>query len=471
MYIDDNMKELPPDKLHLQAKMKEWLAANQEIYSKFKDKIQSVLKDSLCDKDNKQTDGEAAVLQSTILEVLDKEDGTLDELTERFTTALKEGNVFACCLYCYLELDNGLEEIADVMTEVELPSDAKYVKSGIKAYLQDRRRETQESVNKDLNLLSLRRWHYEHPKDYQEFTDLFAKAYEGDMTFFIKGMSYLAEMLSLDGIEGITELLKSLCPGTESYNKAQFSNNSQQVHEKLKDLFASTLNQEMVKQKLLHNNPFMCSTFYWMVFDDGFVKMGDLFSKTMMGENSSIWQKGFGGQFMRSLLLTSLEKVSYTKGAWKDMSKNGVAKEVVSSTLQEAKGRRGRKQVCILLEEMLIPPHAELLTKEIQAILTEWMETNGMDSILAYLFAALTHCNLLNDSYNYRTFHTAILEKFPDFGFKSGFDWAEALYNAIINEHGYDYNLSLSEKAVQTGKEQAKMIGIRLRTLLSPDVY
>lgn len=471
MYIDDNMKELPPDKLHLQAKMKEWLAANQEIYSKFKDKIQSVLKDSLCDKDNKQTDGEAAVLQSTILEVLDKEDGTLDELTERFTTALKEGNVFACCLYCYLELDNGLEEIADVMTEVELPSDAKYVKSGIKTYLQDRRRETQESVNKDLNLLSLRRWHYEHPKDYQEFTDLFAKAYEGDMAFFIKGMSYLAEMLSLDGIEGITELLKSLCPGTESYNKAQFSNNSQQVHEKLKDLFASTLNQEMVKQKLLHNNPFMCSTFYWMVFDDGFVKMGDLFSKTMMGENSSIWQKGFGGQFMRSLLLTSLEKASYTKGAWKDMSKNGVAKEVVSSTLQEAKGRRGRKQVCILLEEMLIPPHAELLTKEIQAILTEWMETNGMDSILAYLFAALTHCNLLNDSYNYRTFHTAILEKFPDFGFKSGFDWAEALYNAIINEHGYDYNLSLSEKAVQTGKEQTNQIGIRLRTLLSPDVY
>ena len=471
MYIDDNMKELPPDKLHLQAKMKEWLAANQEIYSKFKDKILSVLKDSLCDKDNKQTDGEAAVLQSTIVEVLDKEDGTLDELTERFTTALKEGNVFACCLYCYLELDNGLEEIADVMTEVELPSDAKYVKSGIKAYLQDRRRETQESVNKDLNLLSLRRWHYEHPKDYQEFTDLFAKAYEGDMTFFIKGMSYLAEMLSLDGIEGITELLKSLCPGTESYNKAQFSNNSQQVHEKLKDLFASTLNQEMVKQKLLHNNPFMCSTFYWMVFDDGFVKMGDLFSKTMMGENSSIWQKGFGGQFMRSLLLTSLEKASYTKGAWKDMSKNGVAKEVVSSTLQEAKGRRGRKQVCILLEEMLIPPHAELLTKEIQAILTEWMETNGMDSILAYLFAALTHCNLLNDSYNYRTFHTAILEKFPDFGFKSGFDWAEALYNAIINEHGFDYNLSLSEKTVQTGKGQANLIGIRLRTLLSPDVY
>lgn len=215
----------------------------------------------------------------------------------------------------------------------------------------------------------------------------------------------------------------------------------------------------------------MCSTFYWMVFDDGFVKMGDLFSKTMMGENSSIWQKGFGGQFMRSMMLTSLEKAGYTKGTWKTMSKNGVAKDVVSSILQEAKGRRGRRQTCVLIEEMLMPPHAEILANEIRNILTEWMEANGTDSILAYLFAALTNCNLLNDSYNYRTFHTAILEKFPDLSFKSGFDWAEALYNAIINEHGYDYNLSLSEKAVQTGKEQANLIGIRLRTLLSRDVY
>ena len=86
-------------------------------------------------------------------------------------------------------------------------------------------------------------------------------------------------------------------------------------------------------------------------------------------------------------------------------------------------------------------------------------------------FAALTSSSLLNDSYNYRTFHTAILEKFPFIGFKTGFDWAEALYNAIVSERGNDYNLSLSEKAVQTGKEQAKLISIRLRTLLSPNVY
>ena len=450
--------------------MQEWLEANREVYLDFKNKIQSVLINPLYDGHNEQIDGDTATLQKTILEVMTTE-GDVDKVIDRFSSAIKDGNVSACCLYCYLELDNGLEEMENALAKFEQSEDAKYIKDGIHAYLEDKKHETQEAVNKDLNLLSLRRWHYEHPENYQDFTNLFAKAYEGDVTFFLKGMSYLTEILSLNGIKGITELLESLCPGTESYNKAQFASNYQQVHEKLTTLFTSTFNQETVKQKLLHNNPFMCSAFYWMIFDDGFVKMGDLLSKTMIGENSSIWQKGFGGQFMRSLMLTSLEKASYTKGAWKTMSKSGVAKEVVSSTLQEAKGRRGRKQACVLLEEMLIPPHAELLTNEIRYILIEWMEINGTDSILAYIFAALTNYNFLNDSYNYRTFHTAILEKFPDFGFKPGFDWAEALYNAIIYEHSYDYNLSLSEKAVLTGKEQAKLISIRLRTLLSPDVY
>lgn len=119
---------------------------------------------------------------------------------------------------------------------------------------------------------------------------------------------------------------------------------------------------------------------------------------------------------------------------------------------------------------MLVQPHAERLTKEIQVLLTEWKEINDTDSILAYLFAALTDYKLLNDSYNYRTFHTAILEKFPSLGFKPGFDWAEALYNAIISKDGYSYNLSLSENAIQAGRKQAKLISIRLRMLLSPDV-
>lgn len=450
--------------------MKDWLEKNQEVYNKFKSKIHSTL-DLLSQNGTDVAEcDDTDSLQNMLLEAMAAKDMPVEDLTSSFSKAVEEGNVAACCMYCYLELDNGIEEIENVMTKFEQSIDAQYIKDGVKLYLQDKKQETLEASKQELNLLRLRRWHYEHPEEYQEFTNLFTKAYEGDMSFALKGISYLIELLSLDGIKGITELLLSLCPGTESYNKAQFSNTSQQAHEKLTELFASTFNQEETKDKLQHNNPFLFSQFYWMIFDNGFVKAADLLSKTMMGEKPSFWQKNFGEQIMRSLMLTSMDKAAYTKGTWK-AANNRVVKDVANSALQESKGRRGRKQVSVLLEEMLIQPHAELLTNKIEKILTEWMETNGTDSILAYIFAALTSGSLLNDTYNYRTFHTAILEKFPDFGFKSGFDWAEALYNAIVSEYGYDYNLSLSEKAVQTGKEQAKLIGIRLRTLLSPDVY
>lgn len=451
-------------------KMKEWFEANQEIYAEFKSKIHSTLDILSQDGTNVAECDETYSLQNMLLEAMAAKNMPVENIINTFSKAAEEGDVAACCMYCYLELDNGLEEIESAMTKFEQSTDAQYIKDGIKLYLQDKEQETQDASDQDLNLLRLRRWHYEHPKEYQEFTNLFTKAYEGDISFVLKGFSYLTELLSLDGIKGITELLLSLCPGTDSYNKAQFSNVSQQAHEKLTELFASTFNKEETKDKLQHNNPFLFNVFYWMIFDNGFVKTADLLSKTMMGEKPSFWQKNFGEQIMRSLMLTSMDKATYTKGTWK-AANNRVVKDVANSALQESKGRRGRRQVCVLLEEMLIQPHAELLTNEIEKILTEWMEANDTDSILAYIFAALTNGSLLNDTYNYRTFHTAILEKFPSLGFKSGFDWAEALYNAIVSERGNDYNLSLSEKAVQTGKEQAKLISIRLRTLLSPNVY
>lgn len=451
-------------------KMKEWFEANQEIYAEFKSKIHSTLDILSQDGTSVAECDDTDLLQNMLLEAMAAKNRPVENIINTFSKAAEEGEVAACCMYCYLELDNGLEEIESAMTKFEQSADAQYIKDGVKFHLQDKEQETQEASDRELNLLRLRRWHYEHPKEYQEFTNLFAKAYEGDMSFALKGFSYLIELLPLDGIKGISELLLSLCPGTGSYNKAQFSNVSQQAHEKLTELFASTLNKEETKDKLQHNNPFLFSVFYWMIFDNGFVKAADLLSKTMMGEKPSFWQKNFGEQIMRSLMLTSMDKAAYTKGTWK-AANNRVVKDVANSALQESKGRRGRKQAYVLLEEMLIQPHAELLANEIQIILTEWMETNGTDSVLAYIFAALANGGLLNDSYNYRTFHTAILEKFPSLGFKSGFDWAEALYNAIVSERGNDYNLSLSEKAVQTGKEQAKLISIRLRTLLSPNVY
>lgn len=79
-------------------------------------------------------------------------------------------------------------------------------------------------------------------------------------------------------------------------------------------------------------------------------------------------------------MLTSMDKATYTKGTWK-ATNNRVVKDVANSALQESKGRRGRKQVCVLLEEMLIQPHAELLTNEI-----EKYSPNGWKRMIRILF-------------------------------------------------------------------------------------
>ena len=284
-------------------KMKEWFKANQEIYAEFKSRIHSTLDILSQDGTNVAECDDTDSLQNMLLEAMTAKNMPVENIINTFSKAAEEGDVDACCMHCYLELDNGFEEIESAMTEFEQSTDAQYIKDGVKFNLQDKEQETQEASDRELNLLRLRRWHYEHPKEYQEFTNLFTKAYEGDMSLALKGFSYLIELLSLDGIKGISELLLSLCPGTESYNKAQFSNVSQQAHEKLTELFASTFNKEETKDKLQHNNPFLFSVFYWMIFDNGFVKSADLLSKTMMGEKPSFWQKNFGEQIMRSLML------------------------------------------------------------------------------------------------------------------------------------------------------------------------
>lgn len=129
------MKELHHDNYPSQSEMQEWLEANREIYTDFKSKIQSILKNLLCDNHSKQIDDETNKLQSIILEIMTTEEGAAtDEMIDKFSNAIEDGNVSACCLYCYLELDNGFKEIEYAMTKFEQSEDAKYIKEGIHAY-------------------------------------------------------------------------------------------------------------------------------------------------------------------------------------------------------------------------------------------------------------------------------------------------------------------------------------------------
>ncbi len=319
---------------------------------------------------------------------------------------------------------------------------------------------------KDLNLLSLRRWHYDHPKEYAEFLQSVEKARKGDMAFTYKGLCSLMEMLSLVGVNNMMGLISDLVSGTKGYMKNMMSTSSQSFHCKLDNILSSSLDNEVARQKILNGNPHFNSTLYWLVFDNGFPKAVELISN-MLGEDKMPFMQMLGNEAVQSLMHTSFDKTAYTKAQWKN-SKNKKAKKVVAATLLDAKGKKGRRETSLLLEEMLRPEYADLLAEEIEKIVTEWKDLNDTDSVFAYIYAALEQDGLLNGKYPYRSYHNVLREKFPHLEIKEGFDHTEALYQALTKTD--NFNISITDSQIKYGKKQVGDIGLRFRMLLSPDI-
>ena len=89
--------------------------------------------------------------------------------------------------------------------------------------------------------------------------------------------------------------------------------------------------------------------------------------------------------------------------------------------------------------------------------------------ILPYIFAALMNGSLTNEEYNYRTFHAAMREKFPDYHIREGFNWAEAVYNAIVSEDNSG-NLDVSDAQIRRGRKYATGIKLRLLSAINPNI-
>ena len=92
-------------------KMKEWFEANQEIYAEFKSKIHSTLDILSQDGTNVAECDDTDSLQNMLLEAMTAKNMPVENIINTFSKAAEEGDVAACCMHCYLELDNGFKEI------------------------------------------------------------------------------------------------------------------------------------------------------------------------------------------------------------------------------------------------------------------------------------------------------------------------------------------------------------------------
>lgn len=462
---EENAEIIPIDKDILSA----WLANNSEDYAEFKELCHALATETDIIKISKtfDVDIESVINVLTVFMCLQEEDVTINEL---YTEAIAENNDFLYALCCYLYLEDGLEQ---VLRSIEMRKDVlrKFgVLEMVESIVEHKEVEEKEelpTIEKDLNLLTLRRWHYDHPQKYAEFLDSVDRACDGDMSFATKGFNTLMDIFSLGGVKDMMTLISCFMPGTDEYTKNVVSSENLSFHGKLGSILDSSLNNKATRQKILNNNPHFNSTLYWLAFDNGFPKAVEIISKNLLSDGNLGFIKTLGGEAIQSLVHASFENAGYTKGQWKNMEK-GASRKIVASTLMDLKGRRGRRDICLLLEEMICPEYRDQLIMEMGKIIAEYKQFNDTDSIFAYIFAALTKCQLLNDKYSYRSYHNALREKFPQYEIKIGYDYAEALYHALTNQE--DYNISITGEQIKQAKKHVSNIVVRLRMLMSPDV-
>lgn len=453
----------------------DWKEAHADVYFKFKQDLEEQLLKPYHQNILDLGDGNAEPLQSVIVNlaaVSSKEGFDIDKL---YAKAVESGDASVYCLCCYLLFDNGEGRLADAIADKVEKPDAQEIFEAIqdykRFYKQNRKQEVAEITTDELNILTLRRWHYGHPEEYKEFTNTFQKAYDGDMTFIQTNFFFLMEMFSTKGVKGMMKIVASLFPGNKHYQQSLMGSDENPLKGRLSEMLDSSLNNKAIRERLLHKNPYLFSLYYWIIFDNGFLHAADLISQTFLKPESPYWEKLIGRRCVEALIGASIDKARYSKVQWKEVTqklKKGEARQVIDVALLEVQGRRGRKSTYVLLEEMLSTEHVSILTDEIQKLLQDWKQLEDTDSILAYIFAALVKGNLLCGEYNYRTFHAAVQEKFPDFHINKGYDWAEALCNAVLSDD-LNYNINISEDQVKRGRRYATDIKLRLLSLVNPN--
>ena len=233
----------------------DWKETNKDVYSKFRQDLEEQLQ-----KPYYQTvldfseEDKSEPLKSVVeysASIASEGDVNIDKL---YSKAINEDDTLAYCLCCYFTFDNGAEHLAKVLADKSEEPEAKEIIDTIGEYKRlfnnFKHQETAEITSNELNVLTLRRWHYDHPQEYSEFTALFQKAYDGDMTFVQNNFFILMEMLSFNGVKGMMKIVASLFPGNKHYEQSLSATESNPLKERLESLLDSSLNDIITIRKM-----------------------------------------------------------------------------------------------------------------------------------------------------------------------------------------------------------------------------
>jgi len=170
-------------------------------------------------------------------------------------------------------------------------------------------------------------------------------------------------------------------------------------------LFVPEYLEQLYKHIVVEGEPLAYCIYFFVTFDHGLRQIADVFSKQMVGGQSTSFTAEMFRMCLRTFIAHSLTNRTDTKEGWQQLanetSSDDCWKEIMF-TLRSCQSHGGQQKDNRTLDELLIGDTARL-----KAHIKDYLSENPGTSRLAYLLYALRQSDHIK-SCNYITFHRAL---------------------------------------------------------------
>ena len=170
-------------------------------------------------------------------------------------------------------------------------------------------------------------------------------------------------------------------------------------------LFVPEYLEQLYKHIVVEGEPLAYCIYFFVTFDHGLRQIADVFSKQMVGGQSTSFTAEMFRMCLRTFIAHSLTNRTDTKEGWQQLanetSSDDCWKEIMF-TLRSCQSHGGQQKDSRTIDELLIGDKGRL-----KAHIKDYLSKNSGTSRLAYLLYALRQSNHI-ESCNYITFHRAL---------------------------------------------------------------
>ena len=175
-------------------------------------------------------------------------------------------------------------------------------------------------------------------------------------------------------------------------------------------LFVPEYLEQLYKHIVVEGEPLAYCIYFFVTFDHGLRQIADVFSKQMVGGQSTSFTAEMFRMCLRTFIAHSLSNRTDTKEGWMQLANetgNDDCWKEIMFTLRSCQSHGGQQKDSRTLDELLIGDKGRL-----KALIKDYLSENPGTSRLAYLLYALRQSGHI-ESCNYITFHRALQSLSP----------------------------------------------------------